>query len=406
MINLLRHPLLPRFYIPGVLYAITLGMAGLVMPLYAADFDISYGLVGIVVASDAFGALLGDIPAGMRIRRQGMKRTLLLGLGGVGLTTMALYWVQSIALVVMLRLVTGYCRAMFHVAQHAFIAEAVSVQKRGRAIASYGGVFRLGAFIGPVVGGVAASQINLRFPFLITGGACAIAFALVIIYVESDAPRRDTSDTPPTQSPNGYLLQTLRSQYRVLAAAGLGTVLAQMTRAGRMTIIPLFAADILELDVDAIGLIVSLGSAMDMIVFPLAGYLMDKYGRKTAIVPCFAIQGLGMALVPLTGGFWSLLVVTVLMGFGNGLGSGTMMTLGSDLAPVEARGEFLGVWRLMGDAGFMGGPLAVGAIADVLVLPTAALAVAAMGIGTASVFGFLVPETLRKRVQLQSAAPE
>jgi sugar phosphate permease len=87
---------------------------------------------------------------------------------------------------------------------------------------------------------------------------------------------------------------------------------------------------------------------------------MDRLGRKVAIVPCFAIQGLVMLLLPLAGGFAGLLAVAAVRGFANGLGSGVMMTVGADLAPSGSRGEFLGVWRLVGDAGGSGAPLALG----------------------------------------------
>jgi len=86
--------------------------------------------------------------------------------------------------------------------------------------------------------------------------------------------------------------------------------------------------------------------------------------------------------------------VALMMGLGNGLSAGTMMTLGSDLAPPEALGEFLGVWRLVGDAGSTGGPLLVGAVADVLDLGVAAVAVAVVGLAAAAVFAYRVPETL------------
>ena len=63
------------------------------------------------------------------------------------------------------------------------------------------------------------------------------------------------------------------------------------------------------------------------------------------------------------GFFATLLAVAMLIGFGNGLGSGLMMTLGADLAPPGATGEFLGIWRLIGDAGAVLGPLTVGLVA-------------------------------------------
>ncbi|MCA9885419.1 MAG: MFS transporter, partial [Anaerolineae bacterium] len=124
--------------------------------------------------------------------------------------------------------------------------------------------------------------------------------------------------------------------------------------------------------------------------------IMDRFGRKYAILPCFGIQALAMLLVPLVSSFAGLVAIGALIGFGNGLGSGTMMTLGSDLAPPETRGEFLSVWRLIGDAGFTGAPILVGAVADALTLSAAAIAMAFAGIGAVAVFGLFVPETLKK----------
>ena len=127
---------------------------------------------------------------------------------------------------------------------------------------------------------------------------------------------------------------------------------------------------------------------------------MDHWGRKYAIVPSFLIQAAGMALVPLTGSFVTLLLCVSAIGAGNGLSSGAMMTLGADLSPRLRRGEFLGIWRFIGDIGSSGGPYLVGAVADVLTLPTAALVMAAAGLAAAGVFAFLLPETrhLREKV--------
>jgi MFS family permease len=103
-----------------------------------------------------------------------------------------------------------------------------------------------------------------------------------------------------------------------------------------------------------------------------------------------------MAAVPLTGSFWSLLVVASVIGIGNGLGSGTMMTLGADLSPSHAREEFLGIWWLIGDVGGISGPVVVGGVAELFVLQTAIWVVSGVGLLAAATFLFLVPETLRK----------
>src|SRR5690606_19523272 len=138
----------------------------------------------------------------------------------------------------------------------------------------------------------------------------------------------------------------------------------QAIRMGRRVLIPLYAANVLGLGLESVGLIVSLAAAADFALFYPAGIIMDRYGRKHAIVPSFLIQALSLLLLPFAGGFGSLLAVAALGGLGNGIGSGTMLTLGADLAPPGRIGEFLGVWRLIGDAGSAAGPLIVGGFAQ------------------------------------------
>jgi MFS family permease len=146
--------------------------------------------------------------------------------------------------------------------------------------------------------------------------------------------------------------------------------------------------------------VVSISAGIDMSLFYPAGYIMDRWGSKFAIIPCFLIQAIGMALVPLTGSFVALTAVATLIGFGNGLGSGTMMTLGTDLAPPGARGEFLGVWRFIGDGGTTGAPLIIGSVADLVGLQIAPLVMSGSGLIAVFIFAFFVPETLKKKQQV------
>ena len=129
---------------------------------------------------------------------------------------------------------------------------------------------------------------------------------------------------------------------------------------------------------------------------------MDSWGRKFAYVPSFALQAVGMALIPSVETFWGLQLVAIFIGLGNGLGSGTMMTLGADLAPERARGEFLGLWRFIGDAGSASSPVVIGSIAEALGLVVAPLGIAGVGLLGASILALLVPETLKK----SSAGPK
>ena len=86
----------------------------------------------------------------------------------------------------------------------------------------------------------------------------------------------------------------------------------------------------------------------------------------------------------------------MLAGLGNGFGSGINMTLGADFAPPTARGEFLGVWRLMGDSGSFAGPILMGFIANSFALASAFTVTAGLGVVGVLIIVFLVHETLQK----------
>jgi MFS family permease len=98
-------------------------------------------------------------------------------------------------------------------------------------------------------------------------------------------------------------------------------------------------------------------------------------------------------MIPVASGFAGLLAAAAVIGLGNGLGSGTMMTLGADLAPEGATGEFLGIWRLIGDAGAFIGPVAVGLLASAAGLRGSAVLLAVFGATAALTLALMVKET-------------
>lgn len=399
--HLKLRSLIPTLYLPALAVSIGNGLLVPILPLYAAGFEINYALIGLILAGEALGTLIADVPTGMIQKRFGNKQVMMMGLFVSIISTFALFFVQSIWIVFILRLVSGFGKAMYSVSMYIYIANHVELFQRGKAIAFFGGTHRLGGFLGPALGGFVAAAFGLRAPFVIFAISGFVAFVFIAIYTRNAKEPKQKNEDSVHHDLN--VIEVLRAHYRILASAGTAQLFGQMIRAGRVVIIPLFAADALGLSVDQIGFIVSLSVAVDFSLFFVSGWLMDKYGRKFAIIPCFSIQALGMAMVPLTTSFAGLLFAAVLIGFGNGLGSGTMMTLGADLSPDDSRGEFLGVWRLIGDVGATSGPLVVGAVADLLVLQSAIWVIAGSGIVAASIFLFFVPETLKRKKHIPTA---
>jgi len=116
-----------------------------------------------------------------------------------------------------------------------------------------------------------------------------------------------------------------------------------------------------------------------MLLFFPAGVASDRWGRRWQGVPSTAMLAVGFILLPFTGNVAGITVAAILMGIGNGWGSGLLMTLGADLAPHRSRSVFLGLWMMLGDAGALAGPalVSLGAIAS---LAAGVFGVAAVGV--------------------------
>jgi len=384
----MRSELILTVYVPAMLLAFGQGILITTLPLYAADFTDSYSLISFAVSAAALGTLIMDVPAGAVLGRLGLRPTMIGGTALVLLGTLPLAFIHSFELVLALRVLSGVGTAFWGLSRHALIASATPPDQRGRVLSTFGGINRLGVLLGPAAGGVIATVAGLRVSFLAAGLMAGLALLLAVRYVHDVAAM-------PKRRPGrwGIVRKTLRLYARDLSAAGAAQTFAQMIRSGRQLIIPLYAASELGLDAAAIGFIMSASSIIDVVMFFPAGLLMDRFGRKTAAVPSFAIMALGVALIPLAHSFTTLLLVSLIIGGGNGIGSGTMMTLGADLAPPEATGEFLGIWRLIGDSGAFLGPTVVGIIAGLLSLQGSAWVLAGIGVAAALTLALLVRET-------------
>ena len=394
----MRAQLLYAVYVPTFILAFCQGMLALLLPVYVIDLGLSFSLIGLVLAGYGIGTLIGDLPAGGIQDRIGNRRSMTIGICVMGLGMLALSQSERVVMLVLCGISIGAGAALWNVSRHAYLANNTLNASRGRAISIFGGVNRIGMFAGPITGGYLSAEAGMQTAFAFCGVIALLALIFPFLFV-----REGQGELPPEQRTSmarsyRHLLSYLRSNGWLVTPAGFGMICAQTIRAGRQTIIPLYAATVLGLDVDKIGLVMGIAAAVDMSMFYPAGYVMDRFGRKFAYVPSFLLQALGMALIPLTGSFAALLAVTSLIGFGNGLGSGTMLTLGADLAPPkgEGMGAFLGLWRLIGDTGHTSAPIIVGTIADALSLVPSIYVIAVIGLGAGSILGLFVPETLKK----------
>jgi MFS family permease len=387
-----RRSLILAVYLPTALLAFGQGILLVTIPVYASSLGIAYTAISLITAAAAIGTLVTDVPAGVVLQRIGLRRSMLIGSTMVVTGTLGLAFPISIEAMVAMRVMAGIGTALWGLSRHAFIAQSIPVAQRGRAIAMFGGINRVGTFGGPILGGFVATGAGIRFSFVAAGllGLCALIAAVRFIPDDHGTLVRRKGDARKRWAVVG---KTMRENAAGLTAAGIAQLFAQMIRQGRQLLVPLVGVQQLGLTTAQVGTVITISAIVDMLMFFPAGFVMDRFGRKFASVPSFAIMALGILLVPFATSFWTLVGAGVVIGLGNGLGSGSMMTLGADLSPPGATGEFLGVWRLIGDCGAVLGPLAVGVVADQLGLTNSAYVLAGAGLISSLILLMLVKET-------------
>ena len=378
-------------YLPSFAFAIGQGAVLPIVPLFAKDLGASVALAGLIVALRGIGTLAMDVPGGIFVSRFGDKGAMVAGTAIAAVVAVSASFISTPLMLAVLMLVMGGSWSFWQLARISYVTEITPIDQRGRVISLLGGVNRFGTVVGPILGGSVGAAFGLEYAFYVQAIMGLIAAGLMFISVKDTAAQEDVSH----HSIGTAMMATLRDHRHVFIATFIPMLALAALRQGRQVFLPLWGDEI-GLDVAAIGIVYGVSYFLDAALFYPVGLIMDRYGRKWAGVPCLLALGIGLILLPLTSEMAGFVVVAMFTGIGNGLGSGIMMTLGADFSPSQGRGQFLGVWRLIGDIGSAGGPVAISGIIGAFSLAAASVATGGFGLLGAVLMLFFVRETLRK----------
>ena len=314
----------PAVYLPALLYGIGQGAIAPVVALSATHLGASVAVAGLVVAAAGLGQVIGDIPAGALTNRIGERRAMLGATVLVALALLACLLVPTVWGLAIAIGCTGVAGAVWGLARQAYLSEAVPIELRARALSTLGGVQRIGSFIGPFLGAAAMKFLGTDGAYWVHFVAAVLACGVLVSLPDVESVRR-TRGSRPVAAQSTWVV--IREHIPVLRTLGVGALLVGAVRASRQVVIPLWALHI-GLDAQTTSIIFGLSGAVDMLLFYPAGSVMDRLGRKWVAVPSMFVLGLAHLLLPLTHSTVTLTAVALLMGVGNGLGAGVIMTLG------------------------------------------------------------------------------
>lgn len=408
-------------YVPSFVYAVGAGALAPVQVLLALRLGFhAAGVSAIMTWIGAF-AIASSAAAGRIVEALGERRSVVVttAAGAVGLLVAAASawsrvdgarWVLVVALTLF-----DLVDAVWSIARQSLVTDLVPSAFRGRAMNLYGACQRLGRAVGPAVAsavllvtgpaavlplivlivGTATALLAGRVP----GGRGAEASAPSPEELGEDGTRRPTPavaaavrrGTPPGAPDRAPSAAFTRGQ---VAALGAGVLVLAALRTPKESLLPLWAAQGAHLPDQRVALLMTLASGAELVLFWPAGLALDRLGRGPVVACTMALMGVGTLLVPASASPAWLVVCVVLIGLGDGTGSGIIKTIGSDLAPATGRSVFLGRWQAVASAGSLLAPALASVLIAAASLPVAVAAVGALGVAGAVWMGAWTPRVL------------
>ena len=135
------------------------------------------------------------------------------------------------------------------------------------------------------------------------------------------------------------------------------------------------------LDLARIGLLAAIYPAVWALAQLGTGWLSDHWGRRPLIAGGMVLQGLALAAIPRVATLPGYALANAVLGLGTAMVYPVLLAAVGDGAHPSWRPGAVGVYRLWRDAGYAAGALLAGALADLLGLPFAVGAVAALTLG-------------------------
>jgi MFS family permease len=366
------------------------------IPVFAKSFDTGFGVASLVIVVHALGGLVAAVPTGFLVDRLGRRPMLLAGPILMGASSCLTAFARFFPELLLYRFIGGAAMEMWRQARLAMIADVSKTRERGRQMSGMMGTEGAAKLTGPALGGLLAAW-SIRMPFLVHGALALLAITPSFFLVRESAPAGGTKAKEEERlDTRAMLAMMLDARYRGFFATQL---FASMTRSvlwgGTLL---LYVTYVYNAGPQLLG---GLATASGIIAIPITlscGYIMDRFGRKTTMVPGFVFIASGLLFLA-SGAQWHWSLASFIAGFfwihaGQAVTAGSMQVLGSDMAPAGARGRFFGFWRLMGEIGGLAGPAVFALVSEQIAYSAAFTLFGLCSLMTAALLAFSVKETV------------
>jgi MFS family permease len=291
-------------------------------------------LVGLVGATFALAPLVFAIQIGRFVDRGRAGLSILLGSVILALTTFALLFINSIALLMLAMPSLGMGHLLVMVGGQTLIANRSNSKEYEKNFGLLTFYASAGHAIGPFVGGYLADSgevnVNANAAFLF---ALAIFVVAVIGTFALSTKKENPKNIKPLEKSKVTQVLAVPTFKSAIFVASATTSVVDVV----LIFLPLYGREI-GLSVSDIGILLAIRAMFSLAVRLVLGQISNRLGLRRIVVWGSLVTLVSMVALGLTSSFWLIALVMAVSGFAMGIGQPATMAWVSRISSPESRG--------------------------------------------------------------------
>jgi len=346
------------------------GLLSPLLPLLRETFHVSPGELGLLTSMSGLSSVVMDVIATYLLSRRSLLSLLLQGIGLTGVALLGSMLAPGFYWLVATQMLLGFGVSVTRVASQMVVIAATPRTRQGRAnnLLEFSAI--AGFVISPTLSGLTASLLHWRVAFGLATVFVAGAFAWVLYtrqalaaavgtLTERPNPTTD-SRTRPTQATADPAVEPYLPS--AVWIAYLATFVLSFIWSGFIaTALPLFAGEVVGVSTSTLGLVLTAGLLVDLVLLLPMGWLSDRLACRAVLTPALLLMAGGLVLLPQAQNLGMLFLVSICLH--TGFAAWGMPSAALALSTPRARlARTMGIYRLLVDGAVVIAPWLIGTL--------------------------------------------
>jgi multidrug resistance protein len=349
------------------------------LPIYADQMGASALEIGFINAGFSLMILVALPIMGQLSDRLGRKRFLCIGLSVLTVASLGFIWAQNPFQLIMVRVFQGIGASMHLPIAQAYLGDITPKGQEGRWMGHFNAILFSSMSLGPFFGGALTDIFSANTTFLVMAALCFIGLIATLLFLPEVTERVIAKE-------GGSIFDGLRKT-RIMKGVFALRMAIGFNMACIMAFLPLFGNHNLGLSVFLIGVIIAARTPLALLQ-SYTGIMADKYNRRGLIAVGALAAIIFVALMPIAGGFWSLLIMFALMSIGIAIVMPAATAYVVEEGRVFGMGASMSLFMMAMQIGNGVGPIMLGSIVDAMGIEAAFYATAVLLALGIAVFGW------------------